>query len=62
MVVARNRVHLGLAPQAPERAGENNAVVIFVEGAAAQFFGAVQGFSKTFTGQQGGPIQGAGSP
>lgn len=62
MVVARHRVYLGLAPQAPERARENNAVVIFVKGTAAQFFRAVQGFSKTFAGQQGGPIQGRGSP
>ena len=62
MVVARHRVHLGLAAQAAKRAGENDAVVVFVKRAAAQFFRAVQRFTKTFAGQQGGPIQGGYSP
>ena len=62
MVVARYRVHLGLAAQSTERAGENDAVMVFVKWAAAQFFRAVQGFSKSFAGKQGGPIQGGYSP
>lgn len=62
MVVAGHRVHLGLAAQAAKRAGEDNAVMVFVKRAAAEFFRAVQGFSKAFAGKQGGPIQGGYSP
>ena len=62
VIVARHRVHLGLAAQAAKGAGEDDAVVVLVKRAAPQFFRAVQGFSKTFAGQQGGPIQGGDSP
>jgi len=62
MVIARYRVHLCLAAQSAECAGENNTVVVLVKRAAAEFFGAVQGLSKTFACQQGGPIQGGYSP
>ena len=62
VIVARHRVHLGLAAQAAKRAGEDDAVVILVKRAAPQFFRAVQGFPKTFASQQGGPIQGGDSP
>lgn len=33
--------------------------MVFVEGAAAQFFGAVKGFAEAFAGEQGVPVQGA---
>lgn len=62
MVVAGHRVHLGLAAQAAEGTGEDDAVVVLVEGAAAQFFRAVQRFSEAFAGKQGMPIQGGVSP
>ena len=58
MVVAGDRVDLGLAPQAAEGAGEDDAVVVLVERAAAQFLGAVQGFAEAFAGEQGVPVQG----
>ncbi|MNZ33415.1 hypothetical protein D3C78_507610 [compost metagenome] len=59
MVVAGNRVHLGLAPEAAEGTGEDDAVVVLVEGAAPEFIGAVQGFAQAFAGEQGVPVQGA---
>lgn len=59
MVVAGNRVHLGLAPEAAEGAGEDDAVMVFVEGAAPKFIGAVKGFAQAFAGEQGVPVQGA---
>jgi hypothetical protein len=59
MVVAGNRVHLGLAPEAAKGTREDDAVVVFVEGAAPEFIGAVQGFAQAFAGKQGVPVQGA---
>jgi hypothetical protein len=52
-------MHLGLAAEAAEGTGENDAVVVFVEGAAPEFIGAVQGFAQPFAGKQGVPVQGA---
>lgn len=51
-------MYLGLAPQAAERAGEDDPVMILVKGAAAQLFRAVQGLAKAFAGEQGVPVQG----
>ena len=51
MIVAGNRVYLGLAPKATECAGEDDAVVIFVEGAAPELIGAIEGFAQAFTGE-----------
>ena len=62
VIVAGNRVHLGLASQAAEGAGEDDAIVVFVKGAAAEFFWAVQRFSEAFAVEQGLPIQGWVSP
>lgn len=45
VVVAGDRVHLGLAAQAAKCAGEDNTVMVFVERATAQFFRAVQRFT-----------------
>ncbi|MNN25693.1 hypothetical protein D3C81_1391760 [compost metagenome] len=59
MVVAGNRVHLGLAPKPAEGTGKDDSVVVFVEGAAPELFGAVQGFAQAFAGQQGMPVQGS---
>lgn len=59
MVVAGDGVYLGLAPQTAEGAGEDDPVVVLVEGAAPEFFGAVQGFAQAFAGQQGMPVQGS---
>lgn len=62
MVVARHRMHLGLASQAAEGTGEDDAVMILVKGAAAELCRAGRGFAETFTGEQGVPIQGLSSP
>jgi hypothetical protein len=62
MVVAVHGMNLGLAPQTPERPGENDSVMVFVKRAAAEFFRAVQGLSKAFAGKQGRPIQGWVAP
>jgi hypothetical protein len=62
MVVARNRMNLGFAPEAAKRTRKNDAVMVFVKGAATEFFRTVQRFSKAFTGKQGVPIQGWFSP
>lgn len=62
MIVAGHRVNLRLAAQAAKGPGEDNPVMVFVKRAAAQFFRAVQGFSKAFAGKQGRPIQGECSP
>ena len=59
MVVAGNRVYLSLAPKPAEGAGEDDAVMVLVERAAPEFFGAVQGFAQAFAGQQGMPVQGS---
>ncbi len=56
VVVARYRVHLSLAPQAAEGAGEDDAVVVLVEGAAAEFGAAVHRFAEAFSREQGVPI------
>lgn len=58
MVVAGDRVHLGLAPETTEGAGEDDAVMVFVEGAAAKFLRAVQRLAEAFAVEQGVPIQG----
>ncbi|MNI99809.1 hypothetical protein D3C73_1589860 [compost metagenome] len=49
---------MGLASQAAESTGENDPVMVLVEGAAAQLFRAVQGLAETFAGEQGVPVQG----
>ena len=61
MVVAGNRMNLRLAPQAAKGTGEDDAVMVFVEGAAAQLFTAVQHFAESFTGKQSVPVQGDSS-
>ena len=58
VVVAGDRVHLRLAPQAAEGARENDAIMVFVKWAAAQFFGAILYFSEALAIQQAFPIQG----
>jgi uncharacterized protein YoaH (UPF0181 family) len=62
VIVAGDRVHLGLAPEAAECAGENDAVMVFVKRAAAEFLRAVQRLAETFAVEQGRPIQGWFSP
>lgn len=59
VIVTGDGVHLGLAPQAAKGARENDAVVVFVEGAAPEFIGAIEGFAQAFAGEQGVPVQGA---
>ena len=59
MIVAVDRVDLGLAPQAAKGARENDAVVVFVKRAAPELFRAVVGFAEAFAIKQGLPIQGA---
>ena len=58
VIVAGDRVHLGLASQAPKRTGKNDAVMVFVKRAAAKFLRAVQWLSEAFAVEQGLPIQG----
>jgi hypothetical protein len=58
VIVAGNRMYLGLASEAAERSRENDSVMVFVKGAAAKFFRAVQRLSEAFAGKQGLPIQG----
>ncbi|MNQ49942.1 hypothetical protein D3C85_638650 [compost metagenome] len=58
VIVAGHRMDLGLAPETAESPRENDAVVVFVKRAAAEFFRAVQRFSEAFAGKQGVPIQG----
>jgi len=52
-------MNLGFAPKPAESARKNDAVVVLVKGAATEFIGGVNGLSKSFTGEQGVPIQGA---
>ena len=59
MVVAVDRMDLGLAPQAAKCAREDDPVVVLVERAAPQLFGAVVRFAETLAVKQGLPIQGA---
>ena len=61
VIVACDRMNLGLAAQSTERAGKNNAVMIFVERTAPQLFRAINGFAKSFAVKQGLPIQGVHS-
>lgn len=61
VVIARNRVHLCLAPEASKSAGKDDPVVVLVKRTASQFFRAVQGFAKSFAVEQGLPIQGVHS-
>jgi hypothetical protein len=58
VIVAGDRVHLGLASEAAEGTGENDAVMVFVERAAAKFLRAVQRLAEAFAVEQGLPIQG----
>lgn len=58
VIVAGDRVYLGLAPQAAKGTREDDPVVVLVEGAAPEFFGAVQGFAEAFAGKQCVPVQG----
>jgi hypothetical protein len=46
MVVARNRMHLGLAPEAAKGAGENDAVMVFVKGLRPSSSGLCSGFPR----------------
>ncbi|MNE76744.1 hypothetical protein D3C80_1729990 [compost metagenome] len=62
MVVAGDRVHLGLAAQAAKGAGEDDPVMIFVKRAAAQFVGAVRRLAEAFAVEQCLPVQGRSSP
>lgn len=59
MIVAVDRVDLGLAPQAAKRAREDDAIVVFVKRAAPELFRAVVRFAEAFAVKQGLPIQGA---
>ncbi|CEG52415.1 hypothetical protein PXNS11_250028 [Stutzerimonas xanthomarina] len=49
MVIAGNRMHLGLASEPPERAGKDDPVVVLVERTSTQFLCAVNGLSEPFT-------------
>jgi hypothetical protein len=59
MIVTVDRVDLSLASQATKCPRKDNPVVIFVERAAPELFGAVMRFSQAFAIKQGLPIQGA---
>ncbi len=48
---------LGLASKSAEGSGKDDAVVVLVKRAATEFIGAVHGFPKPFTGEQGVPVQ-----
>ncbi|RMS43381.1 hypothetical protein ALP71_05772 [Pseudomonas coronafaciens pv. garcae] len=61
MIVAGHRVDLCLATQTAERSGKDDPVVVLVEWAASEFFGAVQGLAESFAVKQGLPIQGGHS-
>ncbi|MCY1402083.1 hypothetical protein D9M71_172150 [compost metagenome] len=56
VVIAGDRVHLRLAPQPAEGAGEYDAVMVLVERAAAEFGVAVHRFAEAFAGEQGMPV------
>jgi hypothetical protein len=58
MIIAGDRVNLGLASEAAKGTGENDPVVVLMERAASEFFRAVQGFAKALASEQGLPIQG----
>src|SRR5690606_6068808 len=57
MIIAGNRIYLGLASKSAEGSGKDDAVVVLVKRAATEFIGAVHGFPKPFTGEQGVPVQ-----
>ena len=59
MIVTVDRMDLGFASQTTECARKYDPVMIFMERAAPEFFGAVVGFSEAFAVKQGLPIQGA---
>lgn len=56
VIVAGDRMDLGLASEAAKRAGEDDPVMVLVEGAAAQFIVAVYRLSEPFAGEQGLPV------
>jgi hypothetical protein len=58
MVIAGDRVNLSLAAKPAKGAGEDDPVVVLVEGTAPQFLRAVEGLTKALAGEQGLPIQG----
>jgi hypothetical protein len=62
VIVTGDWMNLRLAPEAAKRSRKNDAVVVFVERAAAEFFRAVQRLSEAFAGKQGVPIQGWFAP
>src|SRR5690606_12909437 len=62
VIVAGDRMHLGLAAQAAEGTGEDEPVMILVKGAATQFINAVRRLAEPFAGEQGVPVQGCSSP
>jgi len=58
VVVAGNWMNLSLAPEPAKCTGKNDAVMILVKRAAAQFIAAVGGFAESFAGKQCVPVQG----
>ncbi|MNY22768.1 hypothetical protein D3C86_1564070 [compost metagenome] len=62
VIVTGDWMNLRLAPEAAKRSRKNDAVVVFVERAAAEFFRAVQWLSEAFASKQSLPIQGWCSP
>ena len=59
MIVAVDRMDLGLAPQTAKCTRKDDPVVVFVKRAAPEFFRAVVRFAEAFAVKQGLPIQGA---
>lgn len=59
MIVTVDRMDLGFASQTTECARKYDPVMVFMERAAPEFFGAGMRFSKAFSIQQGLPIQGS---
>ena len=48
MIITGDRMNLGFTAKTAECTREDDAVVIFMEWAAPEFFRAVMGFSETF--------------
>jgi hypothetical protein len=57
MVIAGNRMHLGLSPESTECSREDDSVVVLVKRASTKLFIAVDGFPEPFTIEQRVPIQ-----
>ena len=56
VIVAGNRMHLSLTPKPAKGSGKDDPVVILVKRASTELFIAVNGFTETFTVQQGVPV------